>query len=184
MESKEWLSLPAFEAGLHLIKMVFQKGTLFDLKFSNINTMTKDVVIYTDGRDITVTPYQFIVGKTEYLLEGITAIRFFTIRGNKIPAILFVLLGIAGVLTGWKQLFSGAINSAQAGAHVVTFNQLAIYGGIILFVLGALWFALIQDKYAVRITTAEGEKDAVVSPKKDYINQIVSALQEAVNNRF
>lgn len=164
--------------------MVFQKGTLFDLKFSNFNRMTQDGVIYTDGREVTVTPYQFIVGKTEYLLEGITTIRLFTLRGNKLPAIVLILLGIMGVLAGWKQLFSGAINSAQAGTHVVTFNQLVVYGGIILFVMGALWFALVQDKYAIRITTAEGEKDAVVSTKKDYINQIVSALREAVNYRF
>jgi len=162
-----------------------EKGTLFDLRFSNTNTiMTQDGVIYTDGREVKVTPYQFIVGKTEYLLEGITTIRLFIIRGNKLPAIILILLGMGGILAGWRQLLAGEIDSATAGTHVLTYNQLAIYGGAILFVLGALLFALVQDKYAVRITTAEGEKDAVVSTKKDYINQIVSALREAVNYRF
>ena len=139
--------------------------------------MIQDGVIYTDGHDVKVTPHQLIVGKTEYLLAGVTAIRLVTLRGNKMPPILFILLGIAGIVVGWKQLLSGAISAG------ITLNQLAVYAGAILFILGALWFGLVHDKYAVRITTAAGEKDAVVSTKKDYINQIVSALQEAANSK-
>ena len=146
--------------------------------------MTQDGVIYTDGHDVKVTPSQFIIGKNEYLLQGITSIRFFTIRGNKLPGIFLMLFGIVGILAGWRQVFSGTINAAQVGTAAITYNQIAIYGGAILFVLGVLLFALVRDKYAVRITTAEGEKDAVVSTKKDYINQIVSALREAANYRF
>ena len=38
---------------------------------------------------------------------------------------------------------------------------------------------LVRERYAVRIATAEGEKNAVVSEKKEYITQIVDALNEA-----
>ena len=35
------------------------------------------------------------------------------------------------------------------------------------------------ERYAVSITTAEGEKNVVISKRKEYITQIVHALNEA-----
>ena len=40
---------------------------------------------------------------------------------------------------------------------------------------------MIRQRYAVRIATAEGEKDVVVSSRKEYIQQIVDALNRAYN---
>ncbi len=165
---KHWGSTPACVVTLSLSKgyCVKEERCLISNPQTPL-TMTQDGVIYTDGHEVKVTQNQFIIGKTEYLLNGITSIRLFTIRGNKLPAVILILLGVLAVLIGWRQLLSGEINSAQAGAHVLTYNQLAVLRWRVLFVLGVLLFALVQDKYAVRITTAEGEKDALVSTKKD-----------------
>jgi hypothetical protein len=38
---------------------------------------------------------------------------------------------------------------------------------------------LMKDRYAVRIATAAGEKNVLVSRKKEYIEQIVEALNRA-----
>jgi len=45
--------------------------------------------------------------------------------------------------------------------------------------LGLIVMVIVRERYAVRIATAEGEKNAVVSNKKEYIAQIVNALNEA-----
>ena len=48
-----------------------------------------------------------------------------------------------------------------------------------LALIGIIVLAIVRERYAVRIATAEGEKNAVVSDKKEYISQIVNALNEA-----
>ncbi|HYG04251.1 MAG TPA: DUF6232 family protein, partial [Chryseosolibacter sp.] len=61
----------------------------------------------------------------------------------------------------------------------VTGNMLALWAGLALFLVGAIALAVSREKYAVRIVTAEGEKDAVVSTKREYVAQIVNALNRA-----
>ncbi len=41
-----------------------------------------------------------------------------------------------------------------------------------------------KERYAVSITTAEGERNVVVSDRKEYITQIVHALNEAFFAKF
>ena len=139
--------------------------------------MIEGSVIYTDGHRVKVTPYQFIVGKVEYLLEGIIKIRFLTIRGNKWPGIFLAVVGVIGFVCGWLGLFYR--EAVYAGDTLLNLNQIAIYAGGALFLIGLIWLIIVRDKYTVRITTAEGDKDAVVSRKKDYIQQIVNALYQA-----
>ena len=143
--------------------------------------MTQETVIYTDGHGIKVTPYQFIVGNTRYLLNGITSVRLYTIRANLVLPITLILLGLAVIVAGLLHLFSdGVISSQQLGAVALTPNNMAVLIGGIILLCGIIAGMLTHDKYAVRITTAEGEKDAVGSPKKDYASQIFTALNEAL----
>ena len=51
--------------------------------------------------------------------------------------------------------------------------------GSVLFGLGLLIMIRMREKYAVRIFTAEGEKNVVVSQSREYISQIVDALNRA-----
>ena len=148
----------------------------------NLNIMVQEGVIYTDGREVKVTPYQLIVGSKEYLLDGITKIRFLTIHQSKFPPIFLMLLGLGGIVCGWLNVFTG--DPVNIGSYSMAINQLCDLAGVFLLLTGAIWLAVLHDRYAVRITTAEGEKDAVVSKRRDYISQIVSALHEAVDYKF
>ena len=62
--------------------------------------MTDDKVIYTDGRDVTVTDSTLKVKKTSYHINGITKLTMWTIRPDRWPAVLLMLLGIAGIVCG------------------------------------------------------------------------------------
>jgi hypothetical protein len=141
-------------------------------------------VLYTDGHNIRVTPQQLIVGQTEYLLRGITNLRVQTIRANMAPPIILIILGIGSAVMGFMHMFreQSAIDIESVN-KIMGPNEIAMIIGGILFILGVIWALAAHEKYAVRVTTAEGEKNVVVSTKKDYVNQIVSAINRALGIR-
>ena len=58
-------------------------------------------------------------------------------------------------------------------------NDIAVFGGGMLAVAGILIAILVKPKYAVRISTAEGESNVVVSRHQEYIRQIIDGLNRA-----
>ena len=80
-----------------------------------------------------------------------------------------------GLLTTGRLEVSVAM---KASANIVASGR----SGVAL--LGLLILAIVRERYAVRIATAEGEKNAVVSDKKEYIAQIVNALDDAFHNNI
>lgn len=144
--------------------------------------MTPDKVIYTDGRDVTVTDSTLKVKSTSYKLSGITKVMMRTIHPDRWPAILLLVLGLVAAVLGFLNLVPADMN-LRTDSGVVDSNTLAIWVGIGLALIGILILASMHDRYAVRIGTAEGEKNAVVSRKREYIAQIVDAVHNAFDIR-
>jgi hypothetical protein len=140
--------------------------------------MTPDKVIYTDGRDVTVTDSALKVKNMSYNLSGITKLSFWTIRPDRWPAVLLLLLGLTASVFGFLQMVPPDFN-VQTDEGVVSSNSVALWIGIVLALVGLIMLLVAKEKYAVRIGTAEGEKNAVVSRKREYIAQIVDALHSA-----
>jgi hypothetical protein len=140
--------------------------------------MVPDKVIYTDGRDVVVTDSTLKVKNASYRLNGITKLCLWTIRPDRWPGILLLLLGLLAVACGYMNLLPENM-SVQTSNGNLDSNTLAVWVGVALAVVGILILALSKEKYAVRIGTAEGEKNAVVSYKREYISQIVDALHSA-----
>lgn len=140
--------------------------------------MTPDKVIYTDGHDVVVTDSALKIKKTSYNLSGITKAAFWTIRPDRWPGVLLMLLGIIAAVCGYLGLVPSDW-SVQTNAGLISGNTLALWTGIGLFVLGILALLLSKERYAVRIGTAEGEKNALVSSKREYVAQIVDAVHTA-----
>ena len=140
--------------------------------------MTPDRVIYTDGRDVTVTDSALKVKSTSYKLSGITKLSFWTIRPERWPGALLLLIGLGAAVLGFLKMVPADM-SLQTDNGVIGSNTLAIWVGIGLAIIGLLSLMLAHERYAVRIGTAEGEKNAVVSRKREYIAQIVDAVNSA-----
>lgn len=137
--------------------------------------------LYTDGHGIMVTTSEFVTGKTSYKIAGIINAHVRLLKRTLTPALVLVILGVAGVITGFFHLYSNiAMDPFYVGNTIITANRLAIIAGFVLFVAGLALTAFLHDKYAVHIVTAEGDKEPVVSDRKQYIQQIVSALQKAL----
>lgn len=142
--------------------------------------MTADKVIYTDGRGITVTDSTFQVNKTSYRINGITKHGLMIIRPERLPGLLLLIVGFIVTIIGILGLVPPSlIGSVRIGDELVNANFVAMWTGAGVALLGLLILAIIRERYAVRISTAEGEKNAVVSNKKEYIAQIVNALDDA-----
>jgi len=141
-----------------------------------------DTVLYTDGRSVKVTTQQFIVGQAHYLVDGILNARINLIRANVAGAVVMLLIGLIAAAAGYLKYFSEAqINDWVIGNITVTTNVLAIIAGAFLFLIGLVWMIASHNRYAVHITTAEGEKEPLVSTKKDYVTAIVKALNKAIH---
>jgi hypothetical protein len=93
---------------------------------------------------------------------------------------LMLIVGFIVLVIGMLSLIPVSIvpNMEINGEHV-TANTVAMWAGGAIALIGILVLVIVRERYAVRIATAEGEKNAVVSEKKEYITQIVDALNEA-----
>ncbi len=142
--------------------------------------MIPDKVLYTDGRGVTVTDSTFQVNKTSYQINGIMKHGLFVMRPERLPGMLLLIVGfivaVIGILNLIPQSF---IPDMRINNEYVTANTVAMWAGGAVALIGLLILAIVRERYAVRIATAEGEKNAVVSDKKEYISQIVNALNEA-----
>jgi hypothetical protein len=140
--------------------------------------MAPDKVIYTDGHDVVVTDSTLKVKSTSYRLSGLTKAAFWTIRPDRWPGVLLILIGLIAAVCGYMGLIPSEW-SIQSNSGLISGNMIALWGGIALFVIGLLALLFSRERYAVRIGTAEGEKNAIVSTKREYIAQIVDAVHTA-----
>ena len=142
--------------------------------------MIPDKVLYTDGHDVVITESIFQVRNKSYNLNGITRHGLLTLRPDRVPGILFFVLGVVISLCGILNAIPPAwMNDVYINGSYVGVNALATWVGLGIALIGILITSLVKERYAVRIATAEGEKNAVVSKEKEYVRQIVHALSEA-----
>lgn len=140
--------------------------------------MTPDKVIYTDGRDVVVTDSTLKVKNASYRLNGITKLCLWTIRPHRWPGVLLMLIGIALLVSGYMNVLPADVNMNVEDGYL-SINTLSIWIGVGLTLVGIIALAASKERYAVRIGTAEGEKNAVVSTRREYIAQIVDAIHSA-----
>lgn len=143
--------------------------------------MIPDKILYTDGHNVVVTDSTFQVKNATYSVRGIIKHGLMILRPHRFPGVLVLIVGMALLLCGLLELIpNNSMEPVKFNEAYLNVNTLAVWGGLALALLGILIIGLMRERYAVRIATAEGEKNAVVSHKKEYIAQIVQALNEAL----
>ncbi len=141
---------------------------------------TNNVLYYTDGHQVTITDSGLKVRKTLYRLNGITRHRLAIIYPARIPFLILIGLGTCVFITGAMNLIPESWNTY---VNIFGFSLMVISlfmtGGVLLVLTGIFVMLKLREKYAVHIITAEGEKNVVVSHSREYINQIMDALNRA-----
>lgn len=140
--------------------------------------------LYTDGRDVVVTQSTFQTKKTLYSLKGITDFGLEVLRPKRLPGFIVLLVGLLIAANGYFYFIPlSFFEFFRIPIRYATSNfQILIGGGIAC--IGIALMLLLQKRYAVRIETAEGKKDAVVSRSKEYVYQILSAIRKAKASAF
>jgi hypothetical protein len=143
--------------------------------------MKKEDVLYTDGHDVVVTYSAIQVKKKWYKLNGIIRHSISILGPEQLPFVVLLAIGTCFALVG---LFDGAATIVGFTEYTVMdvelqLNQIFFWTGVSILALTGILMLIIPERYAVSITTAEGEKNLVVSSQKEYITQIMKALNEA-----
>ena len=144
--------------------------------------MTEEKVLYTDGHDVTVTDSKLQVRNHEYRLNGVTKCGMMVLQPQRAPGIILLVLGLGLVISGLLQLIEPTmVPDMEIGGKMFTANTVALWVGGAIALIGIFVLGLVRERYSVRIATAEGEKDALISDRREYIDQVVSAINQAVN---
>jgi hypothetical protein len=137
-------------------------------------------VFYTDGHEVIVTDTTFKVNKREYKLLGITRHGLLTIKPHRAPGIFIMVIGLLVLVIGAYELLpANSVPDVRLLNRWISANDIAVFSGGIIALAGALYAILVKPKYAVRISTAEGESNAVISEQQEYIRQIIDGLNRA-----
>ena len=143
--------------------------------------MIPDKILYTDGHDVTVTDSTLLVKNHEYKLNGVTRCALMVLQPKRAPGALLLLIGLTFVALGILNMMSPYFAPVVINNKAYNMDLVAIWAGGFLALVGIVALAIVRERYAVRIATAEGEKDAVVSSRKEYVTQIVDAINQAVS---
>ena len=138
---------------------------------------TEENVLYTDGHEVTVTETGLHVRRQWYSLSGITKHGFVVIPPVKLYSFGVIVVGTLLITAGIQGYIPGKVSDFYGVELPI--STLAIFGGSALLALGIWMLLSLTERFALSITTAEGERNVIVSKKREYIAMIVGALNEA-----
>jgi hypothetical protein len=113
---------------------------------------------FFEYEDVKVTNARFVSGSQTYAMSNVTSVKAFEQKPNRFWGIVALLVGL-----------------------VMTPST----AGVGLIIVAAAIFYLYQQKtvYHVMLATAGGETSALKTYQREYLNKVVSALNEAIVHR-
>jgi len=143
--------------------------------------MTHGKILYTDGHQVTVTDSIFRVNKNFYRLDGIIRHSLIVIPPNRLLVVICLSLGLIFLALGiFNTVPAGWIQHLEVRDTFISTRILSMGFGAALLMTGIGFLVVMKEKYGVHIITAEGEKEVVVSPQKEYVAMIDEALNKAL----
>jgi len=123
--------------------------------------VSEETTFYSDNVGVRVTDRRLIIANATYAMANIASVKTGITYPNRTGPVLLVLIGVICLF---------------AGRDALAF-------GLVLGVVGVLWWMGQRSTYHVRISSASGEGDALSSARKDYIEGIIQAINEAIIKR-
>lgn len=130
------------------------------------NAGTGDEKVYFQNSEATVTNARAIISGKTYAMSNITSVVMGEIAASYgVPVVLTLFAAFV-----W---FMG-VQINESGV-VVT--------GIVFVIVGVIWAMALKKQYVVRIGSASGESNALISQDQEYIQKIVNAMNKAIVER-
>ena len=147
-----------------------------------INCMLPCRMLYIDRNGVSVTKYTLKVRRHAYPLKDITKQKLSVINPTRIPGFLLLVMG-AGLIMCSAISPIATMPAIQMAGKYVTLNGMSLYFGVIFMVVGIFKIVFVRRKFALRIATAKGEKNAIVSTNRAYIIKIMNTLKTTFETR-
>lgn len=137
-------------------------------------------VLYSDGGSVMVTESVLQVKKRWYDLRGVSKYGLIILQPSRLPWLIVMGVGIVLLVLGSMKLVpSEWMVDFYWGDVAVTENLLMTLLGTAVTLSSIGVMLSVGERYAVSITTAEGEQRVVVSNRKEYVTCIIRALNNA-----
>lgn len=140
---------------------------------------SNEVSYFTDG-EVEVTRSHFQVKNTTYLLNKLYGHRVSIILPQRAPLAIVIALGVlifnCGAINLLPANLSGSISIAGVSLMM---NAVVMSFGVLLTLIATFMVIRQREKYEVKISTDGGEKTALISKRREYVNQIIDALNHA-----
>ncbi len=141
--------------------------------------MKPDKFLYTDGYNVIVTNRRLIVKNTRYLLKGILDFGLAVLKPQRLPGLLLILLGGFLITDVFLKIIPPFLLDKLSIPATYFTIDVQILAGAGIAVIGSIYMLTVRKRYALRIATAEGDKDVVVSKHKEDVNKILTAIRQA-----
>jgi hypothetical protein len=121
---------------------------------------------YYSDNSISVTSTRVIVGSTTYSLRNVSSVKMTSIVPSHVIDIILILIGVITLIIGLAAL------KETSGICLIV--------GILIGVAGFFIFKSKKTTYYVVLGTNSGEQKAIYSIDLEYINKIVSEINNAI----
>ncbi len=121
--------------------------------------MVTEPTLFTDKQGVRITPTRAIFDSTTYSIANITSIKRDVHPANRTAGIIIALVGL------------------------ILFLLWIPWIGLPVLIIGIIIAAMAKSTYYLKITSASGEAEPISSKDKQYIDDIVDAINEALIRR-
>jgi len=144
--------------------------------------MSEEVTYYSDGA-IRITNARAVLGGKSYAMANITSVAMWKRPANRTPGVVIAIVGLLITLCACcPASFTLGSSDSDAAASGLLFVGVGLLG-LLGLVAGIVIAAIAKPSYVVRLGSASGETDALVSKDQEYIQKIVNAVNEAIIKR-
>jgi len=145
-----------------------------DLKSSTLVIERAEPTYYSDEKGVRITPTRLITpgksrneGPSTYAMTNITSVKTEKRDPNRWGGIITAIIGLILIAIG---------SQLRDGTALILF-------GVVLLGAGIAWTVLLKPTYHLRVSSASGETEPLSSKDKQYIDHVVTALNEALIKR-
>ncbi|HMQ79982.1 MAG TPA: DUF6232 family protein [Ignavibacteria bacterium] len=121
---------------------------------------------YYSDNSISVTSTRVMIGSTTYSLRNVSSVRTMFTAPSHIIDILLIITGVISLIIGFAMI-------KNSGGFCVGI-------GVLLGIIGVIVFKSKKNTYYVLLGTNAGEHKALTSTNQQYIDTIVTAINNAI----
>lgn len=135
---------------------------------------------FTDGNSVVVTNSSLQVKNAVYPLANIYSHKVSVVSPKRVSSTIFMGIGILVFICGAMNLLPSTLTgSTSILGFTIIKNALIMVTGIAILLCAMVIMFLLKEKYVVSLSTSRGEKQIIVSRKREYVNEIIDALNHA-----